>query len=160
MECNTYANQLAEFSWEIRDKSLEILERLPEGFMNWRLNNNTMSFFHIAKHLVKVDELFLKMLQAGEKTFKWQLGSEEPHYEVEKAEFDEVKERLKSLQKERHATIQAMDENTLNEKVTGELGEQTNIWWFIMQKLLEHEIYHRGQLSAYLKILQGEQEQG
>ncbi|MGM0932373.1 MAG: DinB family protein [Bacteroidota bacterium] len=158
MDCNAYANQLAEFSWEIRNESLEIFERLPEGFMNWRLNNNAMSFAHIAKHLINVDELFLEMLQTGKKTYEWHLGSEEPHYEVENAEFEEIKQRLKSLQKERHAIIQAMDENTLNEKVTGELGEQSNIWSFIMQKLLEHEIYHRGQLSAYLKILQGEGE--
>ncbi|MGY5850133.1 DinB family protein [Salegentibacter sp. F14] len=158
MECNAYANQLAEFSWEIRDKSLEILERIPEGFINWRLNNNTMSFVHIAKHLVHVDELFLRMMQAGEKTYKWQMGSKEPHYQVEESEFKEVKERLKSLQKDRHALIQSIDEKVLDEKVTGELGEQSNLWWFIMQKLLEHEAYHRGQLSAYLKFLQGEHE--
>ncbi len=158
MECNAYANQLAEFSWEIRDKSLEIMEKFPEGYMNWRLNNNAMSLTHIAKHLVRVDELFLEMLQAGEKTYKWHMGSEEPHYKIEKAEFEELKQRLQKLQKERHATIQAMDENTLNEKVTGELGEQSSVWWFIMQKLLEHEIYHRGQLAAYLKILQGEED--
>ncbi|HSP12798.1 MAG TPA: DinB family protein [Salegentibacter sp.] len=156
MECNEYANQVAEFSWEIREQSLEILERIPEGFMNWRLNNTAMSFVHIAKHLVKVDELFLEMLKSGDKTYKWHLGSEEPHYKVDKAEFEEVKLRLKNLQKERHALIQAMDENTLNEKVTGELGEQSSIWWFIMQKLLEHEIYHRGQIAAYLKVIQGE----
>ncbi|HEY9185404.1 MAG TPA: DinB family protein [Salegentibacter sp.] len=158
MECNANANQLAEFSWEIRDKSLDILENLPEGFENWRLNNNAMSFAHIAKHLVRIDERFLEMLQTGNKTFKWHMGSEEPHYRIEKAEFEDIKERLKTLQKKRHAVIQAMDEKTLNEKVSGELGKQSNIWWFIMEKLLEHEIYHRGQLGAYLKIIQGEQE--
>lgn len=158
MECNAYANQLAELSWEIRDKSLEIMEDFPEGSMNWRLNNKAMSLAHIAKHLVIVDELFLEMLQAGEKTYKWHMASKEPHRKVEKEDFEELKQRLQELQKERHAIIQAMDEKTLDEKVTGELGEQSSVWWFIMQKLIEHEIYHRGQLAAYLKILQGEEE--
>ncbi|WP_372920336.1 DinB family protein [Salegentibacter sp.] len=158
MECNAYANQLAEFSWEVRDKSLEILERIPEGFMNWRLNNTAMSFVHIAQHLLKVDELFLEMLSSDEKTYKWSMGSDEPHYKRDAAEFEDIKSRLKNLQKERHAVIQALDEQTLNEKVSEELGKQTDIWWFIMERLLEHEIYHRGQLSAYLKIIEGERE--
>lgn len=158
MECNVYANQLAEFSWEIRDKSLEMIEKLPEAFMNWRLNNNTMSFAHIAEHLIKVDELFLEMLESDEKTYKWRPGSKDPHYKVEAAKFEELKQRLKELQKKRHAAIQSMDEETLDQKITGKLGEQSSVWSFIMQRLLEHEIYHRGQLSAYLKILQGEGE--
>ena len=157
-ECNVYANQLAEFSWEVRDKSLEIMERLPEGFINWRLNNKAMSFAHIAKHLIRVDELFLAMLRTENKSYQWHMGSQEPHYSVDKAEFEELKKRLKKLQKERHAIIQGMDENILNEKVSEELGKQTNIWWFIMQRLLEHEVYHRGQLSAYLKLIEGEQD--
>ena len=157
-ECNVYANQLAEFSWEVRDKSLEILERIPEGFMNWRFNNAAMSFDHIAQHLVKVDELFLEMLSSDEKSYKWSMGSDEPHYKIDASGFENIKSRLKTLQKERHAAIQAMDEASLSQKVTGKLGEQSDIWLFIMQKLLEHEIYHRGQLSAYLKLIEGERE--
>jgi uncharacterized damage-inducible protein DinB len=30
------------------------------------------------------------------------------------------------------------------------------LWWFIMRNLIEHEVYHRGQMSAYLKLLKGE----
>jgi uncharacterized damage-inducible protein DinB len=44
----------------------------------------------------------------------------------------------------------------MNEQIIDENGEKMTFWWFLMHKILEHEVYHRGQVAAYLKVLKGE----
>jgi uncharacterized damage-inducible protein DinB len=40
--------------------------------------------------------------------------------------------------------------------VIDEKGKKMTLWWFIMDNLIAPEVYHRGQISVYLKILKGE----
>jgi hypothetical protein len=39
MDTNESIQRLAEFSSEIREITLKRLEEVPDGFINWRLNN-------------------------------------------------------------------------------------------------------------------------
>jgi len=148
--------KLAEFSSEIRKLTLKRLQEIPEGFMNWCLNNTAMSFVDIVHHLINVDELFFEISNTKEKQFQWKLGSEEPHQIVDKFTYEAMIEKLKEFQLKRHSVIYSLDDSRMNEEITDENGKKMTFWWFLMQKVLEHEIYHRGQISAYLKVLKGE----
>jgi len=148
--------RLADFSLEIRKITLKRLEEVPEGFINWRLNNTAMSFAHIVQHLINVDRLFFNLVSSEEKEFHWEFGSEELHFMVEPSTYKVMLEKLKTYQQRRHTLISVFEPSEMNTKVTDETEQEMTIWWFIMRKVLEHEIYHRGQISAYLKILKGE----
>ncbi|MDB9720450.1 DinB family protein [Winogradskyella sp.] len=148
--------RLADFSSEIRKITLKRLEELPEGFMNWRLNTTAMSFAHIVQHLINVDELFFNLVTSEDKQFHWILGSEEPHFTVEPDSYEAMLRKLSTYQQKRHTLIKAFDPIEINTKVSDENQQKMTFWWFIMRKVLEHEIYHRGQIAAYLKILKGE----
>lgn len=148
--------RLAEFSSEIRKLTLKRLEEVPEGFINWRLNTNAMSFAHMVQHIIDVDELFFGLVTSKQKDFKWRLGSEEPHVEVKKTVYELNIKQLKAYQQKRYKVICAFDELKMNIELTDKNQRKISFWWFIMQQVLEHEIYHRGQIAAYLKVLKGE----
>lgn len=156
MDTKESIERLAEFSSEIRKTTLKRLEKIPEGFINWRLNNTAMSFAHITQHIIDVDELFFGLTTSESKQYQWELGSEEPHLIVENLDYEAMIEKLKIYQQKRHTVISAFDVIKMNDKVADKNGNKMTFWWFIMCKVLEHEIYHRGQIAAYLKVLKGE----
>ena len=156
MGSKNYFDQLAEFSSEIRKLTLKRLEEVPEGFINWRLNNTAMSFVDITQHLIKVDELFFNIAMTNERRFKWTLGSDEPHLHVDKLTYKSMIKKLEEFKIRRDSTICSFDDALMKEQITGENGEKMTFWYFLMHKVLEHEIYHRGQVAAYLKVLKGE----
>jgi uncharacterized damage-inducible protein DinB len=126
------------------------------SMINWRLNNTAMSFAHLIQHIIDVDELFFSLVSSKEKQFYWKMGSEEPHFEVKEKTYDAMVKKLKEFQQKRYTIISSLDASKMNEKITDDNNETITLWWFIMRKVLEHEIYHRGQLAAYLKVLKGE----
>jgi len=156
MDTSESIQRLAEFSSEIRKITLKRLQEVPEEFFNWRLNNTAMSFGHIVQHLIDVDELFFSLATSKEKRFEWKLGSEEPHLVLKKSTYEAMIKKLKKFQEKRHTAICILDDLGMNEEVADENGKKMTFWSFIMRKVLEHEIYHRGQIAAYLKVLNGE----
>lgn len=148
--------RLADFSSEIRKITLKRLEELPIEFMNWRLHTTAMSFAHIVQHLINVDELFFNLVASKDKKFHWKLGSEEPYFTVKSSNYKAMLEKLSTYQYKRHSVINAFKPAEMNRKVSDENKQKMTFRGFIMQKVLEHEIYHRGQIASYLKILKGE----
>ena len=44
--------RLAEFSRAVRESTLKRLRLVPDGFENWRISPQAMSFADVAKHLI------------------------------------------------------------------------------------------------------------
>jgi len=149
-------NRLANFSSGIRDTTLKKLKKVPEGFINWRLNNLAMSFGDIAQHLINVDELLFSLATTRKKKFKWTLGTEAPHLNVDKSTYEFKLKKLKEFQLKRHSIVASFNDSALNDIVIDDIGQKMTLWWFLMHKVIEHEVYHTGQISAYLKVLKGE----
>jgi uncharacterized damage-inducible protein DinB len=149
-------DRLAGFSNEIRRLTLKRLEEVPEGFINWHLNNTAMSFAHLVQHIVNIDEMFFSLATTSKRTYKWELASEEPHVNVNETTYASLIKKLKDYKVKRHSIICSFNDTSINDQVTDEQGETMTLWWFLMHKVLEHEVYHRGQLAAYLKVLKGE----
>jgi len=149
----TYENnfeQLAAFSAKIRQLTLKRLEEIPDGFVNWRLNNTAMSFAHLVQHVVNVDDMFFSLTTTTNKKFTWLLGSEEPHKTIDDTSYTSMLKKLKDYGVKRDKIISSFNDASINELVFDENGESITIWWFLMHKVLEHETYHRGQIAAYL----------
>lgn len=149
-------DDLAALSLEIRKLTLKRLEEIPEGFMNWRLNNSAMSFAHLIKHIIDVDEIFFSLSTTNKRNFKWKMGSEDPHFNVDEIIYKSLIKTLKTNGEKRSTIISEFNDITINNLVRNEKGVEMTFWWFIMHNVLEHETYHRGQIAAYLKVLKGE----
>ncbi len=156
MKTNHQLDQLAALSSEIRRLTLKRLEEVPEGFMNWRLNNTAMSFAHLIKHIIDIDEIFFSLSTTNKITFKWEMGSEEPHFDVDETIYKSLIKTLKNNGEKRNSIISEFNDITIHDLVRNVKGEEMTFWWFIMHNILEHETYHRGQIAAYLKVLKGE----
>ena len=129
---------------------------MPDGFINWRLNNTAMSFAHLVQHIINVDDMFFSLTTTNNKKYTWILGSEEPHKNVDDALYTSMLKKLKDFGVKRDKIISSFNDTSINELVFDENRESMTTWWFLMHKVLEHEIYHRGQIAAYLKVLKGE----
>lgn len=147
---------LADFSSIIRMSTLKRLENVPDNCINWRLNNTAMSFANLIQHLLNIDKLFFSITTKNKRKFEWKLGTEEPHLQVDKPTYSLMLKKLKKFQLKRYSIISNLDKSALNKEIIDEKGKKITLWWFIMNKLIEHEIYHRGQISVYLKVLKGE----
>ncbi|QXP58308.1 DinB family protein [Olleya sp. HaHaR_3_96] len=151
---NNY-NGLAAWSLTIRQLTLKRLGKIPNEFINWRLNTSTLSFGHLVQHILDVDELFFN-LNTSENKFKWILGTNEPHINIDQKTYKKMLEKLKVNNKKRSEIIKAFTQKSINKIIKNENNEELTIWWFLIHNVLEHETYHRGQIAAYLKILKGE----
>lgn len=147
---------LIKYSSEVRRLTLKRLEEVPKGFINWRLNNTAMSFAHLVQHIINVDEMFVNLANTNNKNYRWILGSEESHINVDLATYKSLLKKLKSLGVKRDAIIASFNDMSAKTLVNDENGEAITLWWFLMHNVLEHEIYHRGQIAAYLKVIKGE----
>ena len=156
MKPNKTLDQLVALSSEIRRLTLKRLEEIPEGFINWRLNNTAMSFAHLVQHIINVDEMFFKLTTSTNKTFTWILGTEEPHVNIDEAIYKSMLKKLTDFGAKRDKIIASFNDTSINDLVSNGNSEEMTIWWFLMHKVLEHETYHRGQIAAYLKVLKGE----
>ena len=47
---------LTDFCKAVRNSTLKRLRVVPEGYENWRISKNALSFAEIAKHLIEIDE--------------------------------------------------------------------------------------------------------
>lgn len=150
------SNDIADLSRNVRERTIKRIDAVPNEFINWRLNNTALSFAHIVQHLINVDNLFIEMMQANSKQFKWKMGTEEPHNVVDLNTYGTMITSLKSIQNIREQIIRSLSNSDLNQEVIDESGKKMTLWWFIMDNLIAHEVYHRGQISAYLKVLKGE----
>jgi uncharacterized damage-inducible protein DinB len=150
-------SDLSRLSRTIRERTINRLKQLPDGFQNWRLNDTAMSFGDIAQHLINVDNLFLEMIEKENKQYVWTLGTDEPHLKIDRETYHRLISELQDIQNKKEEIINGLGELKLKSSVQDDQGEKISLWWFIMRKLFEHEVYHRGQMSAYLKILKGNQ---
>ena len=156
MDTKKSIDRMAELSSDIRNSTLKKLEEVPNGFINWRLNNLAMSFADIVQHLIHVDDLFFTIATTNKKKFKWTLGTEEPHLNIDKLTYGSMLNKLKEYQLKRHSIITSFKNGELNVEISNENGQKMSLWSYIMHNLIAHEVYHRGQIGAYLKVLKGE----
>ena len=115
-----------------------------------------MSFAHLVKHIINMDEIFFKLTTNTNTTFTWILGTEEPKVNADEATYKSMLKKLKDYCAKRDKIIASFNDTPINDLVSNDAGEEMTIWWFLMHKVLEHETYHRGQIAAYLKVLKGE----
>ncbi len=53
---------LIDFCKAVRDSTLKRLKTVPEGYENWRISKNALSFAEIAKHLIQSDDWTIKKI--------------------------------------------------------------------------------------------------
>jgi len=143
---------LTEFCRAVRESTIKRLELVPVGYENWKVSPGALSFAEIAKHLMDCDNwLFEKIKNPDIKSIETETAI------MKFCDRDIYKKLINNLRETLEAKIEfinTLDEDKLNTKICDDrFNSEVSIEWIIMRGNLDHEIHHRGQAAAYLRVL-------
>jgi len=145
--------KMIEFARAVRESTLKRLRKVPPGFENWRISNNSLSFADIAKHLIDTDNwLFQKLKDNSLKSIRAISNSVIVN---RRQEYLDLLQNLSQTGKERGNLIERIKNEDWNRQIYDDrFNGDVSIWWLIVRGNLDHEIHHRGQLASYLRVLE------
>jgi uncharacterized damage-inducible protein DinB len=146
------ARRLAEFSSAVRGSTIKRLELVPEGRENWRVDEWAMSFADLGQHIVDADEWLFRALKGRKQSpMKGRAGLLTI---ANRDEFNHLIDDLKRTGESRRRIIESMSSSDLADMMYDRrFGGEVSAWWVVVRGNLDHEIHHRGQIIAYLRVL-------
>jgi uncharacterized damage-inducible protein DinB len=146
------AELLVEFCKVVRESTIKRLKIVPEGYENWKISPGALSIAEIAKHLIDSDNwLFEKIRNPDLKSIKTETAV------IKDCDVDTFKKliiQLKDTLEIKVNLINSFDQDKLNTKMFDDrFNSEVSIEWIILRGNLDHEIHHRGQLAACLRVL-------
>lgn len=145
------SKRLADFSNAVRLSTLQRLRAVPSGKENFRATPEAMSFAEKALHLIDCDNYLFDRLE-GKNTPPLH-GPSSPLHIRDRAQYDALLGALESSGNQRAMVIENLSDNALAETLNdARFDGPITVWWLIIRGNLDHEIHHRGQLAAYLRV--------
>ena len=112
-----------------------------------------MSFADTAHHLVQADKWLFQKLQ--DPSLKPMVGQTGIVHIGQREEYLSLLRELKDIGRRRSDLLRQMTEEQLAEMIfDARFGNEVSVWWIVVRGNLDHEIHHRGQLAAWLTLLQ------
>ncbi len=142
--------RLAEFAGAVRESSIKRLRKVPSGKENWRVSPDAMSFADTIRHLIDADEWLFKQLEKSIPAMKGEAGVEDIK---NRDEYDRLLNEFESTGRRRIELLRNMPDNRFSEIMYDERFGEVTVWWVIVRGNLDHEIHHRGQIAAYLRVV-------
>jgi uncharacterized damage-inducible protein DinB len=145
--------KIIEFAGAVRQSTIKRLELIPTGFENWAISENALTVSEIADHLIEADHwLISKLSDSSLKSFKAAKGK---IHVSDRQEYIQLIETLRNCLIEKNNFLSELSQAQLNEQIPDDrFGGLATRWWVIVRGNLDHEVHHRGQLSAYIRVLQ------
>jgi len=141
-------NELIRHLDSVRKRTLKYLEAVPESMMDWRPGEGKFSVGDIIRHLGSAELMFYRAITESE----WGYSGHGPE---KGATLADAVRYLNQCHETVMEGLRQLDESHLTRKVRNVLGYEVSAWRLIMA-MAEHEIHHRGQLSAYMQANQFE----
>ena len=150
---NTETENIIEFAKAVRQSSIKRLMSAPPGYENWSISQNALTVAEIAHHLIEADIWLLeKLLNPSIKSFKASKGK----IRIDTRDsYISLIAKLEQCLGDKISVLETMTPDQLEEKIPDDrFGGGVTRWWVIVRGNIDHEIHHRGQLAAYLRVLQ------
>ena len=148
-------NRLAEFSRAVRESTLKRLRLVPEGYENWRISSKVMSFADLAQHLIDADNWLFDKLRM--KNIEPMVGQPNLVEITNRSQYNDFFGELEQMGDRRGSMLDKITGEELSEMIYDDrFGGEVSAWWIIVRGCLDHEIHHRGQISAYLRSIDRE----
>ena len=133
---------------QIRGKTYEFLEKLPESKMEWKPHELLGTFGMQLRHIGKSQEAYIKGLKKGKIDFEDKYFN--PEIETNK---ELAIQNLKDLDKELFNFLETVED--INKEILfidGVHGELKPSLIEVLQWLKEHEFYHQGIFTCYGRL--------
>ena len=147
---------LIDFCRVVRDSTIKRLKAVPEGYENWSISKNALSFAEIAQHLLDSDDWTInKINNPGIKSILAEEGSIE---DCSRKEFNQLISTLEESLERKFKFIESLDKEKMGSKIYDDrFNDEVSIEWIILRGNIDHEIHHRGQVAVYLRMLKDRQ---
>jgi uncharacterized damage-inducible protein DinB len=144
---------LSKFSTAVRESTIKRLNKVPEGYENWKISKGALSFAQVAQHIIDLDYWTIEKIENPA------LKSIEPENMEDlvctREEFNNLISKLKDSLEVKIKFIESFTEEDMERKIYDDrFNGEVSIAWIILRGNLDHEIHHRGQIAAYLRTLQ------
>jgi uncharacterized damage-inducible protein DinB len=153
-----------------REGTVALVQSIPLEHFDWRPHPDAFSCGDIVRHLMQAEQVFGLLLAAagrGEAWDPWQMtgSGEERLRSARRAILDGAGtvelgttpaaclEHWHTLRGETEAALATVPDAALTNAVEHPVTAIRSPLWEMFLLMIEHEIHHRGQLSAYLKVL-------
>lgn len=143
--------RIADYSRAVRTSTLKRLSRVPKGLQNFRLQMDGASFSEIAAHLHQCDLWLEEKIKDPE--ISAITGVSELKRDYNSGEFLMLVSELEKWGDLRSELITNIGDEKLLQTVHDDRFGEVTYWWIVVRGNLDHEVHHRGQLSAYLQML-------
>ncbi len=157
-----------------REGTLALVRAIPAGQFEWRPSERAFSCGDLVRHLMQAERVFRRIIESGVRQEPWDpwrlegpgeerlRGSRERiRTSAADARFgttpDACLARWREIQAETDAALSNVPDAALAVEVEHPLAAFRAPVWEMFLFMIEHEIHHRGQLSAYLKALDVDQ---
>ena len=143
---------LLEFCKAVRKSTLKRLKMVPEGYENWKISPGALSFAEVAKHIIDLDYwMFEKIKNPDLKSIETETAIIK---HCDRDRYLSLIDNLKNLLEKKIEFINTFDVDKLKAKMFDDrFDSEGSIEWIILRRNLDHEIHHRGQIAAYLRVL-------
>ena len=143
---------LTEFCRRVRGSTIKRLELVPEGYENWKISSDSLSFAEIAKHIIDLDYWLLEKIKNPDiKSIETETAILKPR---NKKEFNTLINNLKEVLEKKIEILNTLGESKLNETIYDDAYDsEVSLAWLILRRNIDHEIHHRGQIASYLRVL-------
>jgi uncharacterized damage-inducible protein DinB len=143
---------LIDFCKAVRESTLKRIKSVPQGFENWRISKNALSFAEIVKHLIEIDEWTIRKI--NEPSIKSILPEKDSLENCTQEQFKELIVELDKSLERKINFIGSLDNKKMQIKIYDDrFIDKVSVEWIILRGNLDHEIHHRGQIAAYLRVL-------
>jgi len=111
-----------------------------------------LSFAEIAKHLIKSDEWTIKKI--NEPAIKSILPEKGSIEHCSRKEFSSLILELEKCLERKIKFIDSFGKEKMENRIYDDrFNGDVSIEWIILRGNIDHEIHHRGQIAAYLRVL-------
>lgn len=141
------AAALLEYFGKVHQRTMRVARTIPAGKVEWRPREGAFSPGDLVRHIAVTNRY----------TFAETILGRPSRYATHGAELadglDAVLELAERLHRETVAIFSALSEDQWNSKVQTADGAPITRWK-LLRLMLEHEVHHRGELYAYLGLLE------
>lgn len=142
----TTINPFLEYYENLRKRTLRVIKCIPPDKMDWTHTAGKFSFADLIRHLAATERFMFAETVQGNKSIY-------PGHEKDLADDWDVVRFLNDMHVESMQIFSRLTDEDLQKKCLTPNDAPITIWKWL-RALAEHEIHHRGQIYAYLGMLE------